>query len=102
MIELQSGRYLLRRPALLQALLDLAQQPREPRQLGRLRPPRSPLSPAFGCQRAIALPAPTRPDLPAHRRRRTTKLASDHPPRLARRDPATDPLTLPERQPMLR
>jgi hypothetical protein len=56
MLEPESGRDLLRRPAPLKTGLDRRQQPRARRELGRLRSPGARPRPALGRQRPIPRP----------------------------------------------
>jgi hypothetical protein len=98
-LEPESGRDLLRRPARPQPGLHRSQQPRRARKLARLGPPRAPLRAPLGRQRPIRPPPPAAANLAPHRRTMPPQRPRDLAIALTGRDPTTDPLTLGKRQP---
>jgi hypothetical protein len=98
----QPPRDLLRRPALLELLLDDPTQPRVERQLAALRPPRPAPRRLIGVVRPVTLAAPVTVNLPRNRGVTTPDPRRDRPTALTARQTPRDLLTLPLRETPLR
>ncbi len=86
-LDRQSGRYLLRRPAAAKARLVRGQKPRGLGELAPLRARQAGAGAPFGGQGPVAAPAARALDLARDRRRRGSQIAGDRPRRARKSAP---------------